>query len=432
MNVFAPVCLQVWKAIGEHLDLSVSIRVIADVLKHEFPLHSIQVWRPVPDRTGLECIAISTHEETESGKAEMLTMDDVEKAYDWIVNEAQQYAQEKPRFLKVAAPQHKANQIALAMLGGSLNPDGAVCCLVRTDRRFSERQRELFQELIPPFTAALQTAHRIQEIETLRAASESKTLSLLRRLGREDMQDAVIGADGGLKPVMERVALVAPSDAPVLLLGETGTGKEVIAREIHTHSPRRDRAFLRINCGALPPDLIDSELFGHERGAFTGAATQRKGWFERADTGTLFLDEIGDLPLAAQVRLLRVLQDGWMERVGGTKSVHVNVRIVAATHRDLSRMVREETFREDLWYRLSVFPIEIPPLRDRLQDMELLAHHFARRSSLRLGLPCVSPSKEDIAYLSQYDWPGNVRELASVIDRAAILGEGAYLSLIHI
>jgi transcriptional regulator with GAF, ATPase, and Fis domain len=186
---------------------------------------------------------------------------------------------------------------------------------------------------------------------------------------------------------------------------------------------------LRVNCGAIPPDLIDSELFGHEKGSFTGATGTRRGWFERADKGTLFLDEIGELPLAAQVRLLRVVQEGTFERVGGERVVKVDVRIVAATHRDLTTMVQHGTFREDLWYRLAVFPIVLPPLREHPEDIAALAEHFARRAAVRFGLPLQRPSPQDIALLSQYAWPGNVRELTTVIDRAAILGAGQRLEI---
>lgn len=187
--------------------------------------------------------------------------------------------------------------------------------------------------------------------------------------------------------------------------------------------------FVRVNCGAIPPELVDSELFGHERGSFTGATTLRKGWLERADGGTLLLDECGELPLSAQVRLLRILQDGTFERVGGEKQLHVDVRIVAATHRDLQRMVAEGSFREDLWYRLAVFPVILPPLRQRLEDIPAMASHFASRGAERLGLPACTPSADDIQRLQNYRWPGNVRELAAVIERAAILGEGRFLDI---
>ena len=245
-----------------------------------------------------------------------------------------------------------------------------------------------------------------------------------------DIGAAIVGAATGLRDVMRQVEQVAPTGAPVLILGETGSGKEVVARAIHERSTHRAGPVLRVNCGAIPAELVDSELFGHERGSFTGASAQRRGWFERADGGTLFLDEIGELPLAAQVRLLRVLQDGVFERVGGSQPLAVDVRIVAATHRDLGAMVRTRQFREDLWYRISVFPIRLPPLRERVEDIAALAEHFAIRAGQRLG--ATSPLRvtaADLALLQQYPWPGNVRELAAVIERAAILGEGRRLDI---
>lgn len=228
---------------------------------------------------------------------------------------------------------------------------------------------------------------------------------------------------------MERVMLVSNSDMPVLIFGDTGTGKEVIARAIHARSARSSQPFLRVNCGAIPPELIDSQLFGHERGSFTGASDQRKGWFERADGGTLFLDEVGELPLAAQVRLLRVLQEHQIERVGGEKTIEVDVRIVAATHRDLAAMVHDRTFREDLWYRINLFPILLPRLCERLEDIPALTRHFARKAASKLGLPYAQPTSSDIDRLLKYSWPGNIRELQAVVDRAVILGRGHHLDI---
>jgi transcriptional regulator with GAF, ATPase, and Fis domain len=241
--------------------------------------------------------------------------------------------------------------------------------------------------------------------------------------------ERLIGRDTGLAQVMARAQMVAKNNVPVLLFGETGTGKEIVARAIHEHSTFRHGPFRRVNCGAIPSELIDSELFGHEQGAFTGAVTRRKGWFEQADGGTLFLDEVGELALAAQVRLLRVVQESEVVRVGGERPIRVNVRIVAATHRDLPAMVEAQAFREDLYYRLSVFPIVIPPLRDRPSDIRAFAEYFAERAAHRFGVKPVPVSDDDVKILAEYRWPGNVREMAAVMDRAVLIGQGRTLSV---
>jgi transcriptional regulator with GAF, ATPase, and Fis domain len=314
-------------------------------------------------------------------------------------------------------------------LGDPAGHCGLLVFLPLPGRRFQDEHAALAQLLLEPFSAALENDLRLREMAALGEAAEADKRSLLTRLGRKKLGDTIVGIESGLRAVMERVELVARSDAPVLIFGETGTGKELVARAIHHRSPRHQGPFDRVNCGAIPAELIDSQLFGHERGAFTGAVEARRGWFERAHGGTLFLDEIGELPPAAQVRMLRILQDGWMERVGGEKAIHVDVRMIAATHRDLAAMVAEGRFREDLWYRIAVFPIVLPPLRERREDIAQLARHFAERAATRFGLAPAAPTAEDLALLTSYAWPGNVRELGAVIDRAAILGNGKQLEV---
>ena len=260
-------------------------------------------------------------------------------------------------------------------------------------------------------------------------SGQSDDDSLVRHLQHKDIADTIVGAKTGLRSAIEKVEQVAHIDTPVLILGETGTGKEVIARTIHERSLRSGGPIFRVNCGAIPPTLVDSELFGHEKGSFTGAIGARKGWFERADGGTLFLDEVSELSLAAQVRMLRVLQDGIIERVGGQSKIKVDVRLITATNADLEAMVENGAFRRDLWYRISVFPISLPPLRDRTGDIPALALHFARRAGKRFkGEPLV-PTTEDIQLLVSHSWPGNIRELAAVIERAAIIGGGKCLDI---
>jgi DNA-binding NtrC family response regulator len=288
---------------------------------------------------------------------------------------------------------------------------------------------------MPPTKAAVVPI--LDDVELASYATNSRnavsdTKSRDEEVGRHhanELSIAVIGAETGLRDVMRQVEQVARTSAPVLIFGETGSGKEVVARAIHERSRRAHGPVLRVNCGAIAPELLDSELFGHERGSFTGAFAQRSGWFERADGGTLFLDEIGELPLAAQVRLLRVLQDGMFERVGGTRSLKVDVRVVAATHRDLPAMAEQGTFRADLWYRLAVFTIRLPALRERQSDIPALAAHFVELAARRLGARTLPLSADDLDQLREYEWPGNVRELATVIERAVVLGEGRRLDI---
>ncbi|MCI0483150.1 MAG: sigma 54-interacting transcriptional regulator, partial [candidate division NC10 bacterium] len=225
------------------------------------------------------------------------------------------------------------------------------------------------------------------------------------------------------------VETVAPTDATVLLLGETGTGKELIARALHDLSPRKDRALVRLNCAALPAGLIESELFGHEKGAFTGALGRKIGRFELADGGTIFLDEVGDLPPDLQAKLLRVLQEGDFERVGSTATLKVDVRVIAATHRDLEKASQEGTFRPDLYYRLSVFPIAIPPLRERKEDIPLLVKHFVLKYGAKFGKQVETIPEKTMHALLDYSWPGNVRELENVVERAVIVNMGSQLEL---
>jgi transcriptional regulator with GAF, ATPase, and Fis domain len=251
----------------------------------------------------------------------------------------------------------------------------------------------------------------------------------LHRLNGEE----IVGDNFGLREVMQQVRQVSPMDSPVLLTGETGVGKDVIANAIHHSSDRRKEAFISVNCGAIPESLIDSELFGHEKGAFTGAIAQKKGRFERANKGTIFLDEIGELPLEAQVRLLRVLQTREIERVGGTQTINLDIRVIAATNRDLEELVTQGDFREDLWFRLNVFPIWIPPLRERKADIPALLQHFINLKSKELKLPAIpSLAPAAVDTLLDYHWPGNVRELQNIIERALILNPKGPLRFDHI
>jgi formate hydrogenlyase transcriptional activator len=248
-------------------------------------------------------------------------------------------------------------------------------------------------------------------------------------ISAEHCFEDIVGKSPALRKVLEQVAIVAPTDSTVLLHGETGTGKELVARAIHNLSSRRERAYVRMNCAAIPSGLLESELFGHEKGAFTGALIQRKGRFEVADRGSLFLDEIGDISLELQPKLLRAVQEQEFERLGSTRTIQVNVRLIAATHRNLRAMIQDEKFREDLFYRFNVFPIEIPPLRERREDIPLLVSYFVSKLSRRMGKQINSISRQAMEMLTNYSWNGNIRELANFIERAVIVTRGQELEV---
>jgi DNA-binding NtrC family response regulator len=245
-------------------------------------------------------------------------------------------------------------------------------------------------------------------------------------------RDAMVGDSPALRRVLEQIAQVATTDSTVLIQGETGTGKELVARAIHERSPRRERPLVKVNCAALPRDLVESELFGHEKGAFTGATQQRRGRFELADGGTLFLDEAGELPLEAQAKLLRVLQEREFDRVGGTRSLRTDVRVIAATNRDLQARVAAGGFRADLYYRLNVFPIVVPPLRERRDDIPGLVRHFATKAARKLGRTLDGISPAFVERASAYDWPGNIRELENLVERAIIMSNGGVLDAVEL
>jgi transcriptional regulator with GAF, ATPase, and Fis domain len=290
--------------------------------------------------------------------------------------------------------------------------------------KYTDEHVRLFSLLNEPFAIAFSNYLRYREVLRLKDILADDNRYLQNELRRQT-GDEIVGANFGLKQVMEMVGQVAPLTSPVLLLGETGVGKEVIATAIHNLSPRRNGPFIKVNCGAIPESLMDSELFGHEKGAVTGALFQKRGRLERAEGGTIFLDEIGELTPGAQIRLLRVIQEKEIERVGGSNVLHVDIRVIAATHRNLEAMLTEGKFREDLYFRLWVFPIVIPPLRDRCADIPALVQHFMMMKSREMGLvevPTLAPGSID--KLMHYHWPGNVRELQNATERALILSKG--------
>ncbi|MFY9268730.1 MAG: sigma 54-interacting transcriptional regulator [Candidatus Manganitrophaceae bacterium] len=292
---------------------------------------------------------------------------------------------------------------------------------------WDQEDLEFLEQVGRQVAVAVENVLAYQEINRLKDKLAQEKLYLEDEIHTEHNFTEVIGESKELKRVLKQVETVASTDSTVLIQGETGTGKELIARAIHSLSRRRERTFVKINCAAIPMGLLESELFGHERGAFTGAIAQRIGRFELAHQGTLFMDEVGDIPLELQAKLLRVLQEQEFERLGSTKTIKVNVRLVTATNRDLPRMISEKEFRSDLYYRLHVFPISLPPLRERREDIPLLVRFFVQKHSKRMNKQIEAISSETMEALTQYDWPGNIRELENMIERAVILSQGPTL-----
>lgn len=424
--------LDLWREISKHLLLEDSIDPLATLVGQLLPIDYLLMRRIDIKRSVVTTVALG---KCRPGPAlgqvrTECSSHDIDRIVAWCRRGRCEH------FRPTQASSQFSGLIPIGLVGESIaiptngedGSCGVVILVAMPPKHILDEHIELARDLVDPMAAAFENDARVRQLIATREASEADNRALRSKLGAEGAHE-IIGAESGLKEVIGRAALVSASDLPVLILGETGSGKEVLARYVHNHSPRVSGPFLRVNCGAIPSELVDSELFGHERGSFTGAANLRKGWFERADGGTLFLDECGELPLAAQVRLLRILQDGTFERVGGEKQLTANVRIIAATHRDLRTMVADGVFREDLWYRLAVYPVHLPALRERQEDIPSMARAFAMQAAQRFGMPPLVPTEDDIHLLINYPWPGNVRELKAVIERAAILGNGKKLAV---
>jgi formate hydrogenlyase transcriptional activator len=309
----------------------------------------------------------------------------------------------------------------------SKGPIGTLNLGSTRENAFKPADFGLLVQIASQIAVALENVRAYREIEGLKNRLVEEKLYLEDEIRSEFNSEEIVGDSAALKEVLAKVKTVASSNTTVLILGETGTGKELIARAIHRMSKRKDSNFIKLNCAAIPTGLLESELFGHERGAFTGAVTQKIGRLELADGGTLLLDEIGDIPLDLQPKLLRVLQDHEFERLGGTRTIKVKLRLVAATNRDLAKSVAERNFRSDLFYRLNVFPIRMPSLRERPDDIPLLVRHFVRRYASRMDRVIETIPAEAMQALVHWEWPGNVRELENVIERSVILSTGKIL-----
>jgi formate hydrogenlyase transcriptional activator len=351
------------------------------------------------------------------------------------------YSQRKPLLLRAADFANYNKEVA-----GVLQAEGvrSVCCvpLITRDHvigalnvaslrdgAFTQQDLDLLSQVGNQVAIAVENALAFEEIASLKNKLAEEKLYLEDEIRTEQNFEEIIGESSALKNILKQVETVAPTESTVLIQGETGTGKELIARAIHNLSSRGKGTFIKINCAAIPTGLLESELFGHERGAFTGAIAQKVGRFELADKGTLFLDEVGDIPLELQPKLLRVLQEQEFERLGGTRTVHVDIRLVAATNRDLVQMVADREFRSDLFYRLNVFPVQMPSLRQRREDVPVLVRYFAQKYARQMNKVVDSISSETMTALSKYSWPGNIRELENLIERAVILSRGPVLEV---
>lgn len=413
----------IWREVSRHLEIGESITTLQAILHDAVATRFLILRRWDDEHASLRTVGVAGLRDLPARASLAGPTAAAVRAWAALAKSSAWHERTADRVALALVPEGASGPVVVIPLLGDFGLDG-----VAVLGGLSAFPTDL-DELSDALGVALRNDARLAELGRVREAAEADRRALLARLGRHELTDGVVGAEGGLKNVMARVAQVSATDVPVLLLGETGSGKEVIARLIHERSGRQKAPFLRVNCGAIPAELVDSELFGHERGAFTGALGTRRGWFERADGGTLFLDEVGELPLAAQVRLLRVLQDGSFQRVGGQESRTADVRILAATHRDLPALVAAGTFRQDLWFRISVFPLRLPSLRERTDDIPALVSHFSAAAGTRLfGVP-LAANAADVAMLVEYAWPGNVRELAAVLERAAILGDGKRLEV---
>jgi len=312
---------------------------------------------------------------------------------------------------------------------GTSFPVGYISTPIRDERGKLVGAVVTFEDITERKRAEQALRNALDEVEQLKSRLQAEKNYLQEEIKLDHNFEEIISRSDALKMVLRKVEQVASTDATVLILGETGTGKELFVRAIHNLSLRKDRPLVKVNCAALPPGLIESELFGHEKGAFTGALSRKIGRFELADGGTIFLDEIGDLPLDLQAKLLRVLQERAFERLGNPRPINVDVRVIAATNRDVTKAITAGNFREDLYYRLNVFPIALPPLRERTGDIPLLVRHFARRYGQKVGKVIDKIPQKVMTALQAYSWPGNVRELENIIERAVILSPGSILQL---
>ena len=425
--------LEVAQAISAHRDLDELFREIAqrlprvvrvnfvglslyDPMKHMMRLHTVQANVPAD--------LVGGHEET---------IDETPAGLVWQTQQPVLVSSvaDETRWPKVmrCMEEDRSQSFCFVPLTTAARRLGAMGFVSLEKAAYSEADLEFLQQVANPVAVAVENALAFQEIAQLKDKLAKEKLYLEEELRLEHGFEDIIGDSDALKQVLKQVEVVAPTDSTVLIQGETGTGKELIARAIHRLSGRSERTFVKLNCAAIPTGLLESELFGHERGAFTGAIMQKAGRFELADKGTIFLDEVGEIPLELQSKLLRVIQEQEFERLGSTKTLRVNVRLIAATNRDLRALVEAKQFRSDLYYRLNVFPVTVPPLRERREDIPTLVRYFTQHYAGRMKKNIQAVPAKTLEILSRYAWPGNVRELENLVERSVILTQGTDLQV---
>ncbi len=423
--------LEINNHVISHLDLKQLFRAACESLRKYFENDYAAIWLLDKGQNRLEATAMDfpasqgfLHDvEMPTLTAEQIQWMKTRRPELWTHTELQAL----PAVIRDSYASEGIEVLLIAPLRGPNRPLGVITLGSKRAGYFRPDDIELLGQIATQISLALDNALAYEELNASRNQIEEERLYLESEIQAEYNFADIVGKSAALRKVLQQIEIVAPTDSTVLLHGETGTGKELIARAIHSHSSRQNRTFVRLNCAAIPSGLVESELFGHEKGAFTGALIQKKGRFEIADQGTLFLDEIGDISLELQPKLLRALQEHEFERLGSAKTIRVDVRLIAATHRDLPLMMRNQQFREDLFYRLNVFPVEIPPLRDRRDDIPLLVNFFVSRLARKMQKRIESIPKDAMEALTNAPWPGNIRELENLIERAVILTQGSEL-----
>lgn len=427
--------LEVNNAVVSHLDLKELVKSISASLRHTIPHDGalLTLYDSESTRLRVHALDFQMFGQVPFEEGELITLGDTPEGR--AITTRQPVPVSQVDLAKFSSPwvQHAA---ASGVRSGCAVPLisharalGALSVVSLRDAAFAEEDLLLLSQVAGQIAIAVENALAFQQIEALKNKLSEEKLYLEEEINTTYDFEKIIGSSPALKRILKQVETVAPTDSTVLIQGETGTGKELIARAIHSLSERRERTLVKLNCAAIPTGLLESELFGHERGAFTGAIAQRIGRFELAHKGTLFLDEVGEIPLELQPKLLRVLQEQEFERLGSTRTLRVDIRLIAATNRNLAQMAHDRQFRDDLYYRLNVFPITIPPLRERREDIPLLARFFASRSARRMKKRIDTISAETVARLQAYDWPGNIRELENLMERAVILTQGDELQV---